>query len=614
MRRFLASKGTSPSHAKGKQPQRDPEGSVDAPAPSPMEVLVHTEVHSSVHDHGFQPLSSTSTLVPSSSSSSPRPLPPGIRVPTHPYPYWQHHTPSSSSQSSLESPVTPSHVSWLSGTNPNSGDPSSSTHTLGRSSPKPHFPPPPPTSPPANVTRPKLTHPTKSTHSLRVPVQEFFGQQLSPIVEQDYLSPEKRPVSLPSSSHEGSGTTSSITQTMVTPISPITVTPVSPVPISPVIAAARGTPPTPVTPSHAGIVPFTRRREDDVIDSPRPSPVFSTFLSRPLNRSISISSTRTHQSSSSATPPVIPPLDLRPEFKGPFLTTPTSMNSRELLDVAYDDADDVSDHRESFVTARTATARESRYSTAIDHDDPGEILESACTGQHPPPDGDSQKQSELHVLPQPPPLAHLITHPRPSSRTSSYPPSYSYPPVQHEYHPHRPTLSAFSLRSLSSLPSPSDSFIDRRFADSDLYVNNAAERASARIAGQQWKASSEKVYTVRMLFWFGFIAPWCWLIGGWLVASKKRQNLGRGGSLLPLWTGRSMQSVETVKFQHGYPFVAPSVLTLTPPSYTRVILTPKHSRETKNPWVRRCRVAAITSGIITVVGFVTALVVAAGSS
>lgn len=328
MRRLLGLKdstNTPSSNVKGKERQRDSTLSLPDPSSSrsPMEVHVSTEVHSAPHHLNFDP---RVTNTASSTSSSPAsadsgPLPPEIRVPTHPYPYWQGytHTPSSS-QSSLESPLTPSHVSWLSlGNalgNPNaasnssninlsltnlasvpqpSAGPSSSSHSLaqGRSSPSPHFPPPPPTNPPPSVAaRPKLIHPTKSSHSLRVPVQEFFNQQLSPIVEQDYLSPEKRPISLPNSSHESGSRTSTLhTSAAMTPVSPgsdwfgsATVTPVTPVPITPVLVGAGGTSPTPrtqvqtpVTPSYpGGVVPFTRMKEEEGNDSP--SKHFSAFL------------------------------------------------------------------------------------------------------------------------------------------------------------------------------------------------------------------------------------------------------------------------------------------------------------------------------------------------
>ncbi|KIK99551.1 hypothetical protein PAXRUDRAFT_498154 [Paxillus rubicundulus Ve08.2h10] len=732
MRRFLGSKDfstTTSSNAKGKQRQRDPSqtsASASTSLPDPvstdtrMEVHVRTEVHSSPpdqsRDHGtFHPLASTSTLAPTSSpasSGSSKPLPPGIRVPTHPYPYWHNHshTPSSSSQSSLESPVTPSHVNWLNGgvNNPHSSSSTnldassaasapSSTHALvlGRSSPNPHFPPPPSTNPPPNLSaRPKLVHPIKSTHSLRAPVQEFYGQQLSPIVEQDYLSPEKRPISLPSSSHDatsGTGSRSSTAHTartsaaMMTPVSPAsdgvataTVTPVSPVPMTSVLVGARGTlhmqaqMHTPVTPSYSGgVVPFARRREEDGNESPRESSCFSLALYSRLigdgwcSRYWSvISSTRTHQSSgSSATPPVIPPLDLKPEFRGQaFLTTPTSLDSRGFLEIGcagfYDD-DSVSDRRESFVTARTGAGRESRYSVGQEGEiymDAEEDSKRDSGGTVHPPDHRTTEDSyqDTPPRPQPDPLPHEvskvlkpplpaypITHPRPSSRTSSSPPSYNYPPdpqssdYHSHYHPHRPTpssiphdrpphsgVSAPSLQYIGRSPSASSSFIDRRFAPSSLYLDSPSERESTRKTGAKWKLRTERVDTIQVLFWVGFIAPWCWLIGGWLVPPKPSarhgfQNGASGGSgLLPLWTGKSTstQGFDASKIQHGYPFVAPSVLSLTPPSYTHVVLTPKPSRGVRNPWVRRCRVAAFTSGVIIVAAFVVALVVVGTNS
>ncbi|KAG6331508.1 hypothetical protein ID866_7582 [Astraeus odoratus] len=627
MRRLLGSKA---GFGKGRERQEDPEDQASAsiPMPSPVEVHVAREVYTSNPDDqdSPQPLPSTSTLVPPSpSGSAKKQLPPGIRVPTHPYPYWQHHHTPSSSQSSLESPVTPSHVSWISGSSPNLPGPSTPTSTShpspsapapGRSSPNLFFPPPPATAPPPNASKSKPAYPSKSSHSLRGPMQEFFAQQLSPIVEQDYMSPEKRPASLPSSSHDGSGTRTSTTHTMMTPISPA-----SPVLMNPIFSAAGGSVPTPAGPAYGGLVPFVKRKEEDNGDSPRPSPVFSTFLSRPLNRTISLSSTRTHQSSlSSSTPPVIPPLDLRPAFPGPFLpaNSPISPTSRGFWDgLGTFDGESSSGRRESFITARSAGARESRYSST-QQEHYADALETLSSGQHSRETPKSSPQrpevpdlSQVQV-PQPPPPAHL-------SPVTSHPPSCPQQSGQHE-HPHRPTAPTPSLRSFTSTPSASSSFIDKRFADSELYLGSAAERASARQAGQRWTLRTESVDTTQLLFWVGFIAPWCWLIGGWLVQPRRTPpytSRQRDPSLLPLWTGKgkSVQSVNTINMHHGYPFVAPSTATLTPPACApRVMLTPKPLQLAKNPWVRRCRIAAITSGVLILVAFVIALIVAGRGS
>jgi hypothetical protein len=41
-----------------------------------------------------------------------------------------------------------------------------------------------------------------------------------------------------------------------------------------------------------------------------------------------------------------------------------------------------------------------------------------------------------------------------------------------------------------------------------------------------------------LLFWVGFIAPWCWLIGGWLIAEGRWEENGKARAALPLWRPR----------------------------------------------------------------------------
>ncbi|KAJ8596329.1 hypothetical protein M405DRAFT_837240 [Rhizopogon salebrosus TDB-379] len=489
----------SESSGKGKQSQQIADGK--------MEVHIETEVHSTPLDtdgEGFQALGSTSSLATTPSSVK-RPLPPGLRVPTHPYP-WHHHTPASSSQSSIESPVTPSHVSWL---GPGAGG-SSTSRAASSSAPnlQPYFPPPPPTAPPANVSRARPLLPSKSTHSLR-PAQEYFGQPLSPIVEQDYMSPENRPVSLPSS-QEGSGSTG----TMLTPISPSMITPTSTFTMNEMMAHTTPTPTTPVAPPQ-----FAKRREDELPgDSPRSS--------------ISMSSIRTHHSgnSLSATPPVIPPLDLRPQFPGPL--PQDSLLSRDIVDEALGIHDDESTKRESFVTAPSAYApRESRYSAML-LDLEYEPLDEEELSSNQPSDSSHDYEHSTLRLPQ---AARTHSPTRPVSRTSTHPPSYSFP---HPHVDHGTEVRTPSMRSLDSAKR-SSSFIDRRFEESELYLGSHTECSSARQASDKWAKQTENSDTAKTLFWVGFIAPWCWLIGGWLVKAKKNDRYTRGGAMLPLWTGKN---------------------------------------------------------------------------
>jgi len=404
---------------------------------------------------------------------------------------------------------------------------------------------------------------------------------------------------------------------------------------------------------------------------PSPSPV-STFILRPLNRSISLSSMRTHQSStSSITPPVIPPLDLKPEFKGPsFSTTPTSLHCRGLLDIGVRDDDSVSDRRESFVTARTGAGRESRYSLGQD-----EVFVDAEEGYRRDSGGtiqqfdshlledteDTLPAPQIHPIPEnaskpvkPPVPPRTFIHLRSASHSSSSPPSYKNPQdpyssdsslqpkpqfqplrsISLAQHPSRLGVSAPSLQDLGTSFSTSSSFVDRRFAPSSLYLRPSSARESEHHAGSKWTQRLQHMNTIKVLFWLGFIAPWCWLIGGWLVTDKSsprkhgpgsrsgysngyHAGLGGGGSsFLPLWTSKSMNSLDSVKKYHGYPFVAPSALSLAPPPppyqshWPAPVLTPNPvGRWVRNPWVRRCRIAAVTSGILIVVGLLVALVI-----
>ena len=41
-----------------------------------------------------------------------------------------------------------------------------------------------------------------------------------------------------------------------------------------------------------------------------------------------------------------------------------------------------------------------------------------------------------------------------------------------------------------------------------------------------------------LLFWAGFFAPWCWLIGGWLITEGRWEDNGKVRAALPLWKPR----------------------------------------------------------------------------
>jgi hypothetical protein len=323
-----------------------------------------------------------------------------------------------------------------------------------------------------------------------------------------------------------------------------------------------------------------------------------------------MSSIRTHHSgnSLSATPPVIPPLDLRPQFPGPL--PQDSLLSRDIVDEALGIHDDESTKRESFVTAPSAYApRESRYSAML-LDLEYEPLDEEELSSNQPSDSSHDYEHSTLRLPQ---AARTHSPARPVSRTSTHPPSYSFP---HPHVDHDTEVRTPSMRSLDSAKR-SSSFIDRRFEESALYLGSHTECSSARQASDKWAKQTENSDTAKTLFWVGFIAPWCWLIGGWLVKAKKNDRYTRGGAMLPLWTGKSARSGGTFKMQplhHGYPFVAPSVQSLVPPLYSRTAHPRGPFLMARSPWIRRCRIAACVSGIIIMLLFIAALVVVGRSA
>jgi len=62
-------------------------------------------------------------------------------------------------------------------------------------------------------------------------------------------------------------------------------------------------------------------------------------------------------------------------------------------------------------------------------------------------------------------------------------------------------------------------------------------------------------------------------------------------------------------FSHGYPFIAPSVDSLTPSTKVLRMKPLTIGPQNLDTWVVRCRVAAVISGILLLMAFVVAIVV-----
>jgi len=187
-----------------------------------------------------------------------------------------------------------------------------------------------------------------------------------------------------------------------------------------------------------------------------------------------------------------------------------------------------------------------------------------------------------------------------------------------------------------------DTFIFRRWCNV-LSMGSVCAPLSARLGEHVSSMPSRPA----ILFWMGFAAPWCWLVGGWLVSEGRwdARHSGRGraqgGPALPLWKvdGRVVDSAgnEVVvderqprwwdwrgrkgnKSQDNWPvrennepwhvrwvaYASQGVPKGERKSLARIVL----SQPGPEAWVLRCRVAAFVSGVLIVIAFVVCLVIA----
>jgi len=75
--------------------------------------------------------------------------------------------------------------------------------------------------------------------------------------------------------------------------------------------------------------------------------------------------------------------------------------------------------------------------------------------------------------------------------------------------------------------------------------------------------------------------------------------------------GASVPTKRGYGFARGYPFIVPSVESLTP-SAKMLRMKTTTGLKALDPWVARCRVGAVISGILLLTAFVVALVVVGG--
>ncbi|KAI0356923.1 hypothetical protein OH77DRAFT_1495181 [Trametes cingulata] len=386
------------------------------------------------------------------------------------------------------------------------------------------------------------------------------------------------------------------------------------------------------------------------------SPAHSVFLNRPLKRSVSQTSASTLRSNVSIAPPTIPPLDLRPDFQnaigvphaprksrlaGP--TLPTVIGSpiqNNKVSVIYEDG--ASARTASFITAPSLNSPEveaeppifvardyaaSNYTNGSDTEGT-DATQRAGQTQHPLPEGlvdVDLNDAELGL--------------RPTSRRSVRPST----PSENLQTPRRSSDTRPTYSRSASPSSVSESFLQKRWMKDKAFGSPRFARPSS----QRHKINASYAC---ILFWLGFVAPWCWLIGGWLLTSSGDVGSdglsAETGPVLPLWHRRRKGSAQgardtskrraevavpmpekvkaingaaerRIKAKSWYPLVAPSLESLAPSSTGSVVSTRKLKRclpgsSTVDPWIQRCRIAAAASGVLIFAAFVVAIVLVAG--
>jgi len=141
------------------------------------------------------------------------------------------------------------------------------------------------------------------------------------------------------------------------------------------------------------------------------------------------------------------------------------------------------------------------------------------------------------------------------------------------------------------------------------------------------KGGEQKLYpsSACVLFWVGFVAPWCWLVGGWM---PPRDASLRGNEMKEdqLKEKASME-VDREAVSQGEEggglkkWILPDpssnfrATTRAPEISSTATLCLKELEDARiavaDPWIRRCRIASIVGGTILGLGLITMVIVLA---
>ena len=220
-----------------------------------------------------------------------------------------------------------------------------------------------------------------------------------------------------------------------------------------------------------------------------------------------------------------------------------------------------------------------------------------------------------------------------SAQSATPSPPYSGPEIGEAHiHPYYSPADVGSLRSATtdgipysksrSSSSSSPSYVGQIWTTS---LSFGSDLLKFQTKSRKSRQSQCHLTPACLLFYLGFVAPWCWMIGGWMLTrggNTRAQETSSGNinrirpSLLPLRNSKTLergiegeQVQEGYKLGKGYPFVAPSIDTLVSRSNDSHKMKSHSAPAELDPWVRRCRKASVVSGFVLFVIFIVVCVI-----
>ena len=164
-----------------------------------------------------------------------------------------------------------------------------------------------------------------------------------------------------------------------------------------------------------------------------------------------------------------------------------------------------------------------------------------------------------------------------------------------------------------------DNFIMERWTKSLFFSAPGGKELLLTTEGDQ---KEHLVSSTRVLFWAGFIAPWCWLVGGWMPygGASVCENETRYETLKEK-ISTSMRS-EAVSREDGAglkkwvlpdPSSSFKATARAPSTSNDATLYPRENENgrlaTADPWVRRCRIASMVGGTVLGLALIVMVIV-----